>query len=123
MTTFSWFSGNSDPSRKFMVWSLLRSGGGSIREVADDPGAFHLAVAGRVVHHRVVLGGPVVPHRHRVLLPAPAHLVLGDEGLADEVAQQLPGAGVVVLPEAHVLGRVVVAEVRREGIDEEDLLA
>ena len=46
--------------------------------VADDAGAFHLAMAGRVVHDRVVLGAAVVPDRDAVGLPAPAHLVFGD---------------------------------------------
>src|SRR4029453_5596886 len=116
MATFSWFSGNSDPSRKFMVSSLLRSGGGSIREVADDPGTFHLSVAGRVVHHRVVLGGAVVPEGHAVLLPAEAHLVFGHRRLFDQVAQQVAAGRGVVLPEAHMLRRMEVGEVRGEGI-------
>src|SRR5678815_1091580 len=113
MTSLSWFSGKSEPSRKFMSMSLVRfglDGGASERQVADDAGAFHLAMAGRVVHHRVVLGRAVVPHGHAVRLPAEANLVLGDERLADQVLQQLRRAGRVVLPDAHVLGRVEVGE-------------
>ena len=65
----------------------------SLALLADDSGAFHLAMAGRVVHHRVVLGRSVVPHRHAVRLPAETHLVLGDERLADQVLEQLRRAG------------------------------
>src|SRR5690348_1879690 len=87
MTSLSWFSGKSDPSRKFMA--VLDEDVGAAAEsegrVADDAGALHLSVARRVVHHRVVLRRTVVPHRDVVRLPAPAHLVLGDERLADEV--------------------------------------
>src|SRR5580765_6665868 len=88
----------------------------SERLVADDSGAFHLPMARRVVHHRVVLRAAVVPERHAVGLPAEAHLELRDVSLADQVAEQLARARVRVLPEAHVLRRVVVREVRREGV-------
>src|SRR6478735_3856068 len=127
MTSLSWFSGNSDPSRKFMAgslkgWSRKSSGRRrSERDVADDARALHLAMAGRVVHDGVVLGRAVVPHRHAVRLPAEAHLELGDVGLADEVVQELARAGVGVLAEADVFRRVEVGEVRRERVDEEDL--
>src|SRR5574337_2054330 len=128
MTSFSWFSGKRWPSRKFMMglWEVVESNArasGSERGVADDPGALHLAVARRVVDDRIVLGAAVVPHRHRVRLPAEAHLVLGDEGLGDQVLKQLRGAGCVVLADAHVGGGVEVGEVRREGVDVQDLLA
>ena len=80
-------------------------------------------MAGRVVHGGVVLGAAVVPDGDAVGLPAPAHLVLGDKGLADQEAQQVVGAGVGVLTEAHAPRRVVVGEVGGEGVDVEDLLA
>src|SRR6185369_3698540 len=112
MISLSWFSGNSEPSRKFMVCVSLegsRAGGrvsrrsvGSVGAVADDAGALHLSVARRVVHDRVVLRRAVVPERDAVLLPPEAHLELRDVGLAHEVAQELGRAGVGVLAEAHV---------------------
>ena len=56
--------------------------------IADDGGAFHLAVAGWIVHNRVMLGATVIPDRHAVWLPAPAHLILGVIGLADQILQE-----------------------------------
>src|SRR5215213_5843859 len=117
MTSLSWFSTKRDPSRKFMSLSVCRWGRCSERRVADDAGAFHLPVARRVVHHRVMLGAAVVPHGHRVRLPAPAHLVFGDLRLAEQVLQELARAGGVVLADAHALGRVEVREVGGEGVD------
>ena len=49
-----------------------------------------------VVHHRIVLRAAVVPDRHAVRLPAPAHLVLGDVGLADQKAQQIARAWIEI---------------------------
>src|SRR4029453_1904388 len=115
MTSLSWCSGKSAPSMKFMtvLWRCYRLNGcGSVRAVAGDPGPLHQAVAGRVVHDRVVLRGAVVPHRHVVLPPAPADLVLGDLRLIHEVLEQLRAAGRVVLAVAHVLRCVEVREVR-----------
>ena len=59
-----------------------------IRRIADDAGTFHLAMAGRVVHHRIVLCVAVVPNSNAVGLPAPAHLVFRNHGLRDQVLQQ-----------------------------------
>src|SRR3982751_5759162 len=103
MTSFSWFSGNRESSRKYMS-GLLEVVGGCGSEVgADDPGALHLADAGPVVLDGVVLGAAVVPDREAVLRPAPADLVLGDGRLTDEVVQQLARAWRVVESEADGL--------------------
>src|SRR4051812_22310878 len=110
MTSFSWFSGKSEPSRKFMWMSFELA-----NLVALDPGAFHLSIARRVIHDGVVLGRTVVPERDAVLLPAEAHLVFRDEGLAHEVLQQLARTGDGVLAVAHVARGVEVGEVRGEG--------
>src|SRR3954469_19511014 len=89
ITSFCWFSGHNDPSMKFMCLLLiemsLEEREGSVGLVAHDGGALHLAMAGPVVHHRVVLRRAIVPDGHAVRLPPPAHLVLRNEGLADEV--------------------------------------
>src|SRR6516162_7614138 len=72
ITSFSWFSGKSAPSRKFMIVPFVGYGckrGVAVRPVipasegrgADDAGALHLAMAGGVIHDRIVLGGAVVP--------------------------------------------------------------
>src|SRR3954464_3701743 len=124
MTSFSWFSGKRESSRKYMA--VLRSGrgwGGSGGGGADDPGAFHPADGGPVVLHGVVLGVAVVPDGEAVVRPAPAHLVLGDGRLPDQVVEQLARTRGVVVPEAHVLRRVEVREVRGERVDEQDVLA
>src|SRR4051812_45275184 len=110
MTSGSWFSGKRWPSRKFMGLSLW--GRSSESRVALDAGAFHLSMARRVVHHRVVLCRTVVPHGDRVRLPAEAHLVLGNERLRNEVAQQVARAVRVILAVADVQRRVEVGEVR-----------
>src|SRR6185503_14051706 len=94
----------------------------SERTIADDAGALHLAMAGRIVHHRVMLRAAVVPHRHAVRPPPEAHLVLGYERLADEIVEQLRGPGAVILAVAHVRCRVIVREVRGESVDEQNLL-
>ena len=70
---------------------------------ADDSGTFHLSVAGRVVHHRVMLGAAVVPERHAVGLPAEAHLAFGHRGLADQVVQQLASTGREVLTDVSFM--------------------
>ncbi|KOT19302.1 hypothetical protein DM47_2546 [Burkholderia mallei] len=103
--------------------ALVRCRIRSVRHVTDDRGALHPAIARQVVHHRVVLRAAVVPDRDAVLPPAPAHLVLGDVRLAQQIAEQQRGAGIRVLPDAHARGRVVVREVRRERVDEQHLLA
>src|SRR3954453_7352768 len=111
MTSFSWFSGKSESSRKYMGAPFGKrggSGGGG----ADDPGAFHPADGGPVVLDGVVLGVAVVPDREAVVRPAPAHLILRDGGLPDQVAEQLAGTRGVVVPEADVRRRVEVREVR-----------
>src|SRR3954454_6896084 len=127
MTSFSWFSGNRESSRKCMGNGSFRvresAGRGSESGEAGDSGALHLADGGLVVLDGVVLGAAVVPDGEAVLRPAPADLVLGDGGLTDQVVEQFARAGRVVESEAHVLRRVVVHEVRRERVDEEDLLA
>src|SRR3954452_14790118 len=118
MTSFSWFSGNRESSRKYMA-DLLEVAGGCGSEVgADDPGALHLADAGPVVLDGVVLGAAVVPDGEAVLGPPPADLVLRDGGLADQVVEQFTRAGRVVEAEAHVLRCVVIDEVRGERVDE-----
>src|SRR5690348_9487713 len=106
ITSFCWFSGHNDPSMKFMFMLLVRKWGRtcgfrSVRHVADDGGALHLAVARGVIHHRVMLRAAVVPDHHAVRRPVPAHLVLGNEGLADEVPEQIAGAriGVLAIPD------------------------
>src|SRR3954454_17999223 len=117
MTSFSWFSGNRESSRKCMV--LLLSERGSEGFGADDSRTFHLADAGPVVLNCVVLRGTVVPDREAVLRPAPAHLVLGHGRLPDQVVQQFTCARGVGEPETHVLRRVDVGEVRAKRVDEE----
>src|SRR6267142_5273897 len=91
ITSFCWFSGQRDPSVKFISCSSVWKAGKRASEglVADDARALHLPVAGRVVHHGVVLRRAVVPDRHAVGLPAPAHLVLGDERLGHKRAEQV----------------------------------
>src|SRR6516164_9481374 len=135
MTSFSWFSGKSAPSRKFMTCPLVRlgfSGGGKLPasagpwasegRVAGNAGALHLAVTVRVIHDRVVLRATIVPKRHTVGPPAEAHLVFGDLRLGDQVLQQLRGTGRKVLSVAHIRGGVEIGEVGREPVDEEDFL-
>src|SRR3954469_10553666 len=109
MTSFSWFSGKRESSRKYMGISPF-SMGGSESGGADDSRALHLADGGPVVLDGVVLGVAVVPDGEAVVRPAPAHLVLGNGGLPDQVVEQLAGTRRVVVPEAHVLRGVVVRE-------------
>src|SRR6516162_11271348 len=136
MTSFSWFSGKSAPSRKFMTGPFVRlgfSGGGKLPAcagpwasegcVAGDAGALHLAVAGRVIHDRVVLRGTIVPECDTVGPPAEAHLVFGDLHLGDQVLQQLRGTGRKILSVAHIRGDVEIGEVGRKPVDEENFLA
>src|SRR4029078_2758317 len=113
MTSFSWFSGKREPSRKFIARPLSVSG------FADDSRALHLAMARGIVHDGVMLRGAVVPEGEGVALPAEPNLVLGDVGLRDEVREELRRAGGVVLPVAHVARRVEVGEMRCEGVHEE----
>src|SRR3954464_5939206 len=115
MTSFSWFSGNRESSRKCMAELLeqMWGDGGNGSDVgAGDPGALHLADTGPVVLDGVVLGAAVVPDGEAVLRPAPADLVLGHRGLTDQVVEQLARARRVVDSEAHVLRRVEVREMR-----------
>src|SRR5438128_766140 len=121
MTSFSWFSGNRESSRKYMVFLRSVEGfrNGSEGGGADDSRALHPADGGPVVLDGVVLGAAVVPDGEAVLRPPPAHLVLGDERLPDQVVQQLAAAGGVVETETHVLRGVPVREVRRERIHEQ----
>src|SRR3954464_4309117 len=125
MTSFSWFSGNRESSRKCMAELLeqMWGDGGNGSDVgADDPGALHLSDAGPVVLDGVVLGAAVVPDGEAVLRPAPADLVLGDGGLTDQVVQQLARTRRVVESEPDVLRSVEVRDVRRERVDEQDVL-
>src|SRR3954449_7306401 len=122
MTSFSWFSGKRESSRKYMGSSPFERGDGSESGGADDSRALHLADGGPVVLDGVVLGVAVVPDGEAVLRPPPAHLVLGNGRLADQVVQQFAGTRRVVESEADVLRRMEVREVRRERIDEEDVL-
>src|SRR3954452_7836614 len=114
MTSFSWFSGKRESSRKYMGSSPFERKGkkGSESGGADDSRALHLADGGPVVLDGVVLGVAVVPDGEAVLRPAPAHLVLGDGRLPDQVVEELARARGVVVPEPHVLGGVVVREMR-----------
>src|SRR3954469_9538427 len=80
-------------------------------------------MAGCVVHHCVVLRAAVVPDGDAVPLPPPAHLVFGDERLADEVPEQVAPAGICILAIADVRRRMEVREVGGEGVYVEDLLA
>src|SRR3954463_66941 len=123
MTSFSWFSGKRESSRKYMGSSPFERGDGSESGGADDSRALHLADGGPVVLDGVVLGVAVVPDGEAVVRPAPAHLVLGDGRLPDQVVEQLAGTRGVVVPESHVRRRVEVREVRGERVDEQDLLA
>src|SRR3954452_15915022 len=122
MTSFSWFSGNRESSRKYMSIFSVREGG-SEGGGADDSRALHPADRGPVVLDGVVLGAAVVPDGEAVVRPPPAHLVLGHVVLPDQVVEQFARAGRVVGTESHVLRRVVVREVRRERMHEQDLLA
>ena len=70
-----------------------------------------------------MLRRPVVPHGHAVRLPTEADLKFRHIGLADQIVQKHARARVRVLTEAHILRRVEVREVRREGVDEQHLLA
>src|SRR4051812_17049134 len=106
MTSGCWFSGKRWPSRKFMACPCGERG--SEGRVALDAGAFHLSMAGRVIHDGVVLRRAVVPEGDRVRLPADAHLVLGKESLRHEVTQQVARAVRVVLAVAHVGRRMEV---------------
>src|SRR3954452_1867193 len=123
MTSFSWFSGKRESSRKYMGSSPFERGDGSESGGADDSRPLHLADGGPVVLDGVVLGGAVVPDRKAVVRPAAAHLVLRHRGLPDQVVEQFARTRRVVVTETHVLRRVVVGEVRRERIYEQDLLA
>src|SRR5215469_10635129 len=96
MTSFSWFSGKRESSRKCITGSPIGRGGwggegwaGLKGLVADDRGALHLADGWEVVLDGVVLGAAVVPDGEAVVRPAPAHLVIGDGGPADQVAEQV----------------------------------
>src|SRR3954464_7852504 len=126
MTSFSWFSGNRESSRKCMAELLeqMWGDGGNGSDVgADNSGALHLSDAGPVVLDGVVLGAAVVPDGEAVGRPPPADLELGNGGLPDQVVEQFARARRVVESEPDVLGSVVIDEVRRERVDEEDLLA
>src|SRR3954470_15600581 len=124
MTSFSWFSGKRESSRKYMGSSPFERMGvnGSESGGADDSRALHLADGGPVVLDGVVLRAAVVPDREAVVRPPPAHLVLRDGRLPDQVVEQLARTRRVVVAESHVLRGVVVREVRRERVDEQDLL-
>src|SRR3954463_14203806 len=112
MTSFSWFSGKRESSRKYMGSSPFERKGvnGSESGGADDSRALHLADGGPVGLDGVVLGVAGVPDREAVLRPAPAHLVLGRRGLPDQVVEQFARTRLVVVPETHVLRGVVVGE-------------
>src|SRR3954451_6040626 len=104
MTSFSWFSGNRESSRKYTgVVPFGEGEDGSEGLGADDSRALHLADGGPVVLDGVVLGAAVVPDREAVVRPAPAHLVLGNRRLPDQVIEQLARTRRVVVPESHVL--------------------
>src|SRR5690242_7243042 len=122
MTSFSWFSGNRESSRKYICISPFRMGG-SESGGADNSRALHLAHGGPVVLDGVVLGVAVVPDGEAVVRPPPAHLVLGNRRLPDQVVEQFAGARRVVVAEADVRRGVVIREMRGERIDEQDLLA
>src|SRR3954465_8086365 len=102
MTSFSWFSGKRESLGENMGISPFRMGG-SESGGADDSRALHPADGGPVVLDGVVLGVAVVPDREAVPGPAPAHLVLGNGRLPDQVIEQFARARRVVVPESHVL--------------------
>src|SRR3954471_7970809 len=107
MTSFSWFSGKRESSRKYMRISPIDSRG-SESGGADDSRALHLADGGPVVLDGVVLGVAVVPDREAVVRPPPADLVLGDGRLPDQVVEQFARTRRVVVTETHVRRCVVV---------------
>src|SRR3954452_7920951 len=125
MTSFSWFSGKRESSRKYMGSSPFERKGvnGSESGGADDSRALHLADGGPVVLDGVVLGVAVVPDGEAVVRPPPAHLELRNRRLPDQVVEQFARTRRVVVPESHVLRSVVIREVRGERIHEQDLLA
>ena len=79
MTSLSWFGeencrGNSLFSPcEGLIGKVRRS----LRTVADDSSALHLAMARRIVHHGIVLSAAVIPEGDAVLAPAEADLVFG----------------------------------------------
>src|SRR5262249_3054387 len=95
----------------------------SVGNIPDDRRALHLAHAGPVVLDRVVLRAAVVPERKAVLAPAEAHLVFRNLRLADQVVEEVARARREIEPATHVLRRVIVDEVRRVRVDEQDLLS
>src|SRR6516164_5783484 len=90
--------------------------------VAFDACALHFPLCWPIVMHRIVLGGTIVPKGNAVFLVAPTYLIFRNGRLTDQIVQKQRRAGCKVLTEAHVCWRVKVREVRRECIDEQDLL-
>src|SRR3954470_3465192 len=107
MTSFSWFSGKRESSRKYMGISPFRMNG-SESGGADDSRALHLADGGPVVLDGVVLGVAVVPEGDSVVRPPPAHLELRNRRLPDKVGEQFARSRRVVVPESHVLRSGVI---------------
>src|SRR4051812_22542221 len=114
MTSFSWVSGSRESSRNCM-WALLGGSGGA---AADDARALHFPDGRPVIHDGVMLGAAIIPEGHAVGLPAPADLIFGDCGAADQIGEQIGRAGRIILAVADVLGGVEVGEVGREAVDE-----
>src|SRR3954469_5196922 len=116
MTSFSWFSGKRESSRKYMGSSPFERGDGSESGGADDSRALHLADGGPVVLDGVVLGVAVVPAGEAGGRPPPGHLALRHGRLPETGGEQFARARRVVVAESHLRRRVVIGEVRRERI-------
>ncbi|MNN22903.1 hypothetical protein D3C81_1362820 [compost metagenome] len=78
----------------------------------------------KVVLHRIVLRGAVVPQRDGVRLPLQAHLILGRGGLAEQVLQQVQLGRAEIGADAVRLYLAEIVEMGGEAfVDEQDLLA
>ena len=128
MTSFSWFSGNSESSWKCMVYSDRNCGADrrvEFRRVgrrrcrrAPSCGRRASSPAPRSAG---CSGCPRSRRCSRSSASAPG--IRGSRAWRDQVVEQFTRAGRVVDAEAHVLRRVVVDEVGGEGVDEQNLLA
>src|SRR6516162_11085576 len=90
--------------------------------IAFDARALHFPLCWPIVMHRIVLGGTIIPKGNAVFLVAPTYLIFRNGRLTDQIVQKQRRAGCKVLAKTHVCGRVKVRKVRRECIDEQDLL-
>src|SRR5262245_32994223 len=90
--------------------------------VAFDACTLHFPLCWPIVVHRIVLSGTIVPECNAVFRVAPTYLIFRNGRLTDQIVEKQRRTWCEVLTEAHVCGRVKVGEVRRECIDEQDLL-